>query len=120
MGTPHPVPVPDTATPLEPFIRPLMYDVSYLHEDDPERDRFTARLLYHGHDLWRVTNPVSGFDYDREGQPSWPVRASDRVGDEDWATRFCLPFDDAVALATRVATTMTERRAKTQRGGDSR
>lgn len=91
-----------TAVP-EPVVRPTRYAVSCLPADDVNARHFTVWVAERGPDEWAVTSGV--YCYDADGQVSYEPRVSER--EDDWRARHRFDLGTALALAKRIAPTLT-------------
>jgi hypothetical protein len=87
----------------EPTVRITEYSVSCLPQDDVNADLFTLTVVERAPGRWAVTR--GSFCYDADGKREFESNPTGRT--EEFRARFRFTLDDALALAKRVAPTMT-------------
>ena len=94
---------PDPTGSGEPVVRPVKYAVSCVPEGNVNVSSFTVWVEYRGRGLWSVTD--GAFCYDANGNAEYEPIPSER--DDEWRAKYRFPLDAALALAKRVAPTLT-------------
>lgn len=87
----------------EAVARATEYAVSCLPLDHPEAYLFTIKVSWRGRDQWAVMH--HGWCFDADGNKDYESIPSERR--DDWLERHRFDLDTALALAKRIAPTMT-------------
>ena len=88
---------------IEPEVRVVAYQVSCLPPDHPEAPHFTLEVVARGYHRWAVTR--FGFCYDAKGHERYEPNPSART--DAFKHKYRHSLDDALALAKRLAPTIT-------------
>lgn len=86
-----------------PDVRVTRYDVSCIPESHIDAPHLTVTVEYRGRGKWAVLDGM--FAYDADGNCSFEPSPSNR--EDDWLAAHRFDLDTALALARRVAPTMT-------------
>lgn len=87
----------------EVYAAPTRFVVSCLPLENPRHRYFALRVEWRGGNLWCVTDGSSCVALD--GKWSWEAIPSERA--DEWRARHRFDLDTALALAKRVAPTLT-------------
>lgn len=94
-------PTPNIA---EPTVTPTRYAVSCLPQDHPDARYLTVLVEHRRHDRWCVSDGF-GYCYSLDGHRAYERLPSNR--EDDWRARYYFDLDTALALAKKIAPTMT-------------
>jgi hypothetical protein len=87
----------------DPTVRPVKYAVSCVPEGNVNARHFTVWVEDRGRGLWAVTD--GAFCYDANGDAEYEPIPSER--EDEWRAKYRFDLDTALALAKRVAPTLT-------------
>lgn len=87
----------------EVLVEPTRYEVSVLPHDDINRSSFTINVEARGHGTWAVARHNQCLN--ASGQWDWEPSPSNR--EDDWLATHRFDLDDALALARKLAPTVT-------------